>query len=146
MIDWYDKNQCHHNDANGHDRSNGRVFKIVYGEPKPVTVDLRSMSDATGGAANAPNDWYVRHARRLLQERSVAGKLDREAVHAGLHKVLAANEDVGRRLQALWGAARHGRNHGRNDDSQAPRRSGRRRAGVGSADGVRIEGAGESDS
>ena len=24
MIDWYDKNQCHHNDVNGHDRTNGR--------------------------------------------------------------------------------------------------------------------------
>ena len=22
--------QCHHNDANGHDRTNGRIFKIAY--------------------------------------------------------------------------------------------------------------------
>ena len=31
MIDWYDKNQCHHNEVNGHDRTNGRIFKVSYG-------------------------------------------------------------------------------------------------------------------
>ena len=34
IIDWYDKNQCHHNDVNGHDRSNGRIFKLVYNDQK----------------------------------------------------------------------------------------------------------------
>ncbi len=33
MIDWYDKNQCHHNNVNGHDRTNGRIFKITFGKP-----------------------------------------------------------------------------------------------------------------
>ena len=32
MIDWYDKNQCHHRDVNGHDRTNGRIFKVSYGD------------------------------------------------------------------------------------------------------------------
>ena len=40
MIDWYDKNQCHHNDVNGHDRTNGRIFKVSFGETKTVRVDL----------------------------------------------------------------------------------------------------------
>jgi putative membrane-bound dehydrogenase-like protein len=35
MIDWYDRNQCHHGDVNGHDRSNGRIFKISYELPSP---------------------------------------------------------------------------------------------------------------
>lgn len=102
LIDWYDKNQCHHNDANGHDRSNGRIFKVVYGEPKAVKVDLRSRSDAElVGLQTHVNDWYVRHARRLLQERAASGKLDRTTVHAELGKLLD-DADTGRRLRALW--------------------------------------------
>ena len=31
-----------------------------------------------------PNEWYVRMARRLLQERAAAGHLDTDAVHARL--------------------------------------------------------------
>jgi putative membrane-bound dehydrogenase-like protein len=34
MIDWYDKNQCHLNTIESHDRSNGRIYKVSYGEPK----------------------------------------------------------------------------------------------------------------
>ena len=40
MIDWYDKNQCHHNDVNAHDRTNGRVFKVSYGDTKASPQDL----------------------------------------------------------------------------------------------------------
>ena len=36
MIDWYDKNACHHGDVDGHDRTNGRIFKISYGPSKPA--------------------------------------------------------------------------------------------------------------
>ena len=71
MIDWYDKNQCHHNDANGHDRSNGRIFKVSYGEPKQVKVDLAKLSDEDLVKLLASNNsWHERHARRILQERS----------------------------------------------------------------------------
>ncbi len=45
LIDWYDKNQCHHNDVNGHDRTNGRVFKVTYGNEKKVARDLAKLSD-----------------------------------------------------------------------------------------------------
>src|SRR5439155_407905 len=34
MIDWYDRNQCHHGNPAMHDRTNGRIFKISYGNPK----------------------------------------------------------------------------------------------------------------
>src|SRR6266481_258215 len=46
MIDWYDKNQCHHTDPNGHDRTNGRIFKIAYGETKWAPVNLAKKTDA----------------------------------------------------------------------------------------------------
>src|SRR5690606_34338107 len=45
MIDWYDRNQCHRMDRSVHDATNGRIFKIVYGDPKPVKVDLAKLSN-----------------------------------------------------------------------------------------------------
>ena len=43
------------------------------------------------------NDWYVRHARRILQERGPD-----PAVHAALKRILRDNPDVTRKLRALW--------------------------------------------
>jgi putative membrane-bound dehydrogenase-like protein len=81
MVDWYDKNQCHHTDPNGHDRTNGRIFKIAYGDTKWTPVDLQKKSNQElielviqkGG-------WASRHARRILQERSATGFSLRERV------------------------------------------------------------------
>src|SRR5205823_7638561 len=52
MIDWYDRNQCHNPHRDAHDRTNGRIFKIVYQEKasrerkRPETVDLSENTDA----------------------------------------------------------------------------------------------------
>lgn len=98
VIDWYDKQACHTGNPADHDRSNGRIFKISYGEPKPVKVDLRKRSDAELAKLQLePNDWYVRHARRLLQERAPAA--DAKAL---LLKVLRDDPDETRRLRAMW--------------------------------------------
>jgi putative membrane-bound dehydrogenase-like protein len=71
MIDWYDKNACHHNDVAGHDRTNGRIFKVIYGQPEKVEVDLQKLSDLElAKLVEHKNDWYVRHSRRILQERA----------------------------------------------------------------------------
>src|SRR5213082_715818 len=80
MIDWYDKNQCHHNDPNGHDRTNGRIFKIAYGKPNPVPVNLSKAKDEdlVFDLLNK-NIFISRHARRLLQERAATGKLNPQA-------------------------------------------------------------------
>src|SRR6185295_380623 len=32
IIDWYDMNACHHFNVEGHDRTNGRIFKVGYGK------------------------------------------------------------------------------------------------------------------
>jgi putative heme-binding domain-containing protein len=47
------------------------------------------------------NDWWVRHARRILQERAVADRLRRDTV-ARLEKLFAEHEDPTRKLRALW--------------------------------------------
>jgi hypothetical protein len=44
-----------------------------------------------------PNEWYVRTARLLLQERGPNKK-----VHRALKKMLSSNPDVTRKLRALW--------------------------------------------
>jgi putative membrane-bound dehydrogenase-like protein len=98
LIDWYDKQACHLPDPGIWDRTNGRVYKIVYRGTKPVQVDLRKLSDKElVDLQLAENDWYVRHSRRLLQERG-----GNAAVHAALEKVAFSHPDETRRLRALW--------------------------------------------
>jgi hypothetical protein len=72
IIDWYDKQQCHNQrDPQIHDRSNGRIYKIVYGDKKATQVDLGKATDADLVKLQlSNNDWQARHARRLLQERT----------------------------------------------------------------------------
>ena len=43
VIDWYDKQACHLPKPEVWDRSNGRIYKITYGDPKPVKVDLAKL-------------------------------------------------------------------------------------------------------
>ena len=70
LIDWYDKNQCHRREPDSHDRSNGRVFKVVYQDEKRTTVDLaRHTHLELARLQSHPNEWQARHARRVLQER-----------------------------------------------------------------------------
>ncbi|HVX60875.1 MAG TPA: PVC-type heme-binding CxxCH protein, partial [Pirellulales bacterium] len=98
MIDWYDKNQCHHHNADGHDRSNGRIFKVSYQGAQPVRVDLTQKTDAELiELLLDKNDWYVRHARRLLQERGGNSKL-----HEPLARLAFEHADETRRLRGLW--------------------------------------------
>ncbi len=102
VIDWYDMNACHHTNVEGHDRTNGRIYKIVYGDAKGVQVDLSQKSDLElAGMVLEKNDWYVRHARRLLAERAAAGPVDQKA-RERLTAIATTNEDATRRLRAMW--------------------------------------------
>lgn len=99
MIDWYDRNQCHHFDVDGHDRTNGRVFKVSYGDAKATPVDLTKLDEAALVKLQVErNDWYCRHARRILQERG----LKDPAARAALVEMAFAHADETRRLRALW--------------------------------------------
>ena len=77
LIDWYDQEQCHINDPEIPDRGNGRVYKVSYGNSAATRVDMRAASDdELIGSLLRENDWHVRHARRVLQERAAAGQDD----------------------------------------------------------------------
>ena len=81
MIDWYDKNQCHLNTPESHDRSNGRIFKISYGESASKSVDVAKLNDSELLTAQLhPNNWHARHARRVLQERAAKSQPARETL------------------------------------------------------------------
>ena len=101
VNDWYDKVPCHQQ-RDFTDRSNGRIYKITTDSVKPVQVNLGKASEAEliAHQLNA-NDWYVRHARRILQERGLSA----EGVTA-LENILFENADDTRQLRALW--ALHG--------------------------------------
>ncbi len=101
IADWSDVGECHEND--GVHRTSGRIFKVTYGDPAPPpgeslnqlnTVELADLQTHR-------NDWFVRRARRLLQERAAAGEDLREATNA-LRSLFTQQTDVTRRLRALW--------------------------------------------
>ena len=112
VSDWNDSGECH--DYDGAYRSSGRIYKISYGPSKPLRA-----SDALAPDPNRnpnlnllpdselvklqlhKNDWFVRHARRLLQERFATGRLANN-VRTDLQRILRDNPDVTRKLRALW--------------------------------------------
>jgi putative membrane-bound dehydrogenase-like protein len=132
IIDWYDKNQCHHTREDGHDRSNGRIYKIVYNDQKTTRVDLAKLGDEELlKLVPSKNEFMSRHARRVLQERSATlaplierqmqrilrsdlppnEKPDSEAEAAWSRKIrwsewagvaLSASKDVAENLRVLW--------------------------------------------
>ena len=98
VIDWYDKNQCHSSNPDVHQKTLGRIFKISHTGDKWVKVDLQKLpSERLVELQLHRNDWYVQHARRILQERG-----PNPEVHAGLKKILRDNPDVSRKLRAFW--------------------------------------------
>lgn len=98
VIDWYDKNQCHSSNPDIHQKTLGRIFKISHQNDRWVRVNLGTLSsDRLVALQLHRNDWYVRQARRILQERGPDAK-----VHAGLKRILHENPDVTRKLRALW--------------------------------------------
>ncbi|MEW6305838.1 MAG: PVC-type heme-binding CxxCH protein [Verrucomicrobiota bacterium] len=126
LIDWYDKQQCHNQkDPSLHDRSNGRIFKIVYNNQKATKVDFTKLSLVElARLQTRANDWHARQARRILTERlddvhkswspaspdaqknwAAWQKVRDRAfgeVDALLNKQLASDKDTTRRLRALW--------------------------------------------
>ena len=101
VSDWNDYGECH--DLDGSFRDSGRLYKITWGRPKPAAeFDLAKQSDAELVRLLAHrNDWWARHARRVLQERSAARKLDL-ATEATLRRMLAESPPVPQQLRALW--------------------------------------------
>jgi putative membrane-bound dehydrogenase-like protein len=104
VIDWYDKEACHKPDVKVWDRTNGRIYKISHRGAKPVVaIDLQKKTDAELVAYQLhENDWYVRHARRILQERFSNRERNRADLLDDLQEIIGSNKDDRKRLRALW--------------------------------------------
>jgi putative membrane-bound dehydrogenase-like protein len=100
VTDWSDTGECH--SLKNTQRSTGRIYKISYGKPAAVHVDLARLSDQE--LVNLQwhrNDWYVQHARRLLQERA-AQNHGMSTVASELTKAFHERPEVSAKLRALW--------------------------------------------
>ncbi len=97
-IDWYDKNQCHSPNPDVHDKTLGRIYKVSHEQDEFIRIDLSEKSSLELVDYQLhTNDWYVRHARRILHERGPD-----EQVHQALKEILHDNPDITRKLRALW--------------------------------------------
>lgn len=101
LADWSDIGECHDND--GIHRSSGRLYKISYGRPsRPEIADVGALDDASLVELQfQPNEWLVRQARRVLQERAARGEIS-ATLHAALRKHVDTAADPTHRLRALW--------------------------------------------
>ncbi len=109
LIDWYDKNACHRNSPEIWDRTNGRMYRIRFGNLAPTAWNLDRLPAATLAALHThENQWVVRMARRVLQERAaglVAKELapeDLNVVRAGLWQEILEQPTDPASLDALW--------------------------------------------
>lgn len=102
MIDWYDANQCHHTRIDGHDRSNGRIFKVVYNNQPTTRIDLQAMSDDDlAKLQTSPYEFRARHARQVLQERAAKDRITDTARQILVDTFNNAKETP-IKLRAMW--------------------------------------------
>jgi putative membrane-bound dehydrogenase-like protein len=101
VLDWSDIGECHEND--GIHRTSGRIFKITYGKAAPFAEDLEKLSSPElAGLQTHANDWNVRLARRILQERATAERPDIPQAQKILRGIYSKNSSIPHRLRAMW--------------------------------------------
>ncbi len=101
FTDWSDTGECH--SVRNTRKETGRLYRVSYGRPKLRKVNILTMSNEQLVELQLhKNDWQVRHARRVLHERAVAGWSMKET-HRRLREILNNNPDITRKLRALWG-------------------------------------------
>lgn len=101
FSDWTDTGECHNYDVA--DTSNGRIYKVVYGQPKKLEAfDLSKKTDQELVDLQLhKNEWWVRHARRLLQEKAFVRKIDHKLID-GVLLVLFHVKERPQALRLLW--------------------------------------------
>ena len=100
VSDWCDTGECHNYDKA--DTSNGRIYRVTYGSPKPFRGDVAAMTDEELVKLQlSKNEWLVRQARRVLQERAAVGTLRKET-REELRSMAKALADVKWDLRRVW--------------------------------------------
>lgn len=99
--DWSDTGECH--SVVNTRRETGRIFKISWGTPAARNLEIASLSHLELTHLQLDrNDWYVQHARRLLQERAARGD-DLQDVVRQLLIIFSEQADIPKKLRAMWG-------------------------------------------
>ncbi|MEK7953312.1 PVC-type heme-binding CxxCH protein [Luteolibacter soli] len=103
FTDWHDETSCHRTDPLRWDRTNGRVYRLRHGDVKPWQGNMAKLSDVDLVKLQVEhNEWELRTARRVLQERvAKGGAVDPEA-REFLVQTVRTHPDATRRLRALW--------------------------------------------
>ena len=101
VSDWSDTGECHNYVVA--DRSNGRILRIAYGKPKGSIPDLTAMTDRELiDLQSSTNDWHVRTARRILQERSINAGIATQDKNVLVGQVSDRSLPGTQRLRSLW--------------------------------------------
>lgn len=102
VADWTDTGECHNYDKA--DVTNGRIFRVVHGTPKQWKGDVAKLTDGELLKLQGhPNDWFVRQARRVLQERAAAGKLGKDTLE-DLRMLAIMTDNTQAKLRMMWAA------------------------------------------
>jgi putative membrane-bound dehydrogenase-like protein len=98
VVDWYDRRASHLDPRDNWDKSNGRIYRVTYGDRKKVApFDLSKLSAAALiDLRTSRNDWQAAEARRLLFERRDSSVVPR------LKSLLAEDRDEPLALRDLW--------------------------------------------
>ena len=104
LSDWSDVQVCHNNTQEIWDRTNGRIYRVGFGNPVSRARDLGALADAelVEVALADANEYFVRQARKVLAERGLAGVRISGESREKLRSVLTSEADPLRRLRALW--------------------------------------------
>jgi putative membrane-bound dehydrogenase-like protein len=105
VSDWSDVQVCHNNTQEIWDRSNGRLYRISYGNPANRSADLARIRDDELAeiALGDTNEYFVRQARKVLAERNLSRQAPMaDSARTKLRDVLTGSPDPLRRLRALW--------------------------------------------
>jgi putative membrane-bound dehydrogenase-like protein len=98
VVDWYDKRAAHLDPRDTWDRTNGRIYRVVFGDRRtvpPFDLSKRSSADLIA-LRTSPNDWFPTEARRILAERRDS------AIVPELKRLLADDRDEVVALRDLW--------------------------------------------
>ncbi len=97
VADWSDTGECHDND--GVHRTSGRIYKIVYGEPKKAEpINVAAMKDEElVKLLGSENNWWSRGAYQVLSERQSGDLLFQHGIptDAEIIRGLRASADKG---------------------------------------------------
>jgi len=101
--DWHDPQTCHHRNYEIWDRTDGRIFRLRYGEHEARPIDLPAASDIElVDALRDDNAFIARQAQRILQERAATGSLRLESASKALKELSAQGQVRSVRLRSIW--------------------------------------------